>query len=220
MESTLLYHRLVIVICYNQSGRGERLASLLRPNKLRVEDGVHMAKEVWKDIPGYEGCYQISSLGRVRSLDRTVVYSNGQKHFYKGIVLKPGKGKTGYLTVRLGNHGREAGVHRLVAEVFIPNPDKKKDVNHINGDKADNRKENLEWVTRQENMEHCKKILKKQTGRAPIKVVCIESGKIYNSISEAAAETGASISHISTIINKKDTRTISGGYHWEKIKTD
>lgn len=176
-------------------------------------------KEIWKDIPGYEGLYQVSNMGRVRSLDRVLIYSNGQRHSYKGVLLKPGRGKTGYLSVCLGNHGREAGVHRLVAEVFIPNPENKSDVNHINGDKSDNRVKNLEWVSRKENMAHCKNVLKKQAGRKPVPVKCVETGECYSSISEAAMATGASINHISTIINGKSTRTISGGYHWEKIKS-
>ena len=174
-------------------------------------------EEIWKDIQGYEGMYQVSNLGKIRSLDRVVVYKNGQKHFYKGSILTPGKGVTGYLTVRLGSHGREAGVHRFVAENFIPNIEEKSDVNHINGDKSDNRVCNLEWVNRKENMAHCKNILKKRTGKAPVEVLCVEQNKIYASISDAAEKTGASISHISTIINKKGTRTISGGFHWKRL---
>ena len=119
--------------------------------------------------------------------------------------------------VRLGSHGREAGVHRFVAESFIPNIEGKTDVNHINGNKSDNRVCNLEWATRKENMAHCKKTLNKQPGKAPVRVLCVEQNKIYTSISEAAAKTGASISHISTIINEKGTRTISGGFHWKKV---
>lgn len=173
-------------------------------------------KEIWKDIPGYEGLYQVSNMGRVRSLGRTIIYKDGQKHFYKGKILSPGNGSTGYLHVRLGSKGREAGIHRLVAEAFIPNPDGKIDVNHINGVKSDNRVNNLEWCTRAENMKHCKKVLKKQTGRAPIKIRCIETGEIFLSLSDAAKKYSISLPHLSTVANKKSSRKIVGGLHWEK----
>ena len=176
-----------------------------------------MGSEIWKDISGYEGLYQVSNMGKVRSLDRTIVYKNGQRHFYRGKILKPGKGANGYIYVKLGKNGRDTGVHRLVAEAFIPNPDSKPDVNHINGVKSDNRTSNLEWCTRAENMEHCKKVLQKQTGRAPIKIRCVETGETFSSLSEAAKKYTLNIPHLSEIITKKSSRKIAGGFHWEKV---
>lgn len=176
-----------------------------------------MPEEIWKDIPGYEGLYQVSDLGKVRSLDRVIIYKNGQRHFYRGMILSPGKNISGYLNIRLGSNGRETGVHRLVAEAFIPNPDKKQDVNHINGDKADNRAKNLEWCTRAENMNHCKNVLGKQTGRTPIKIRCIETGEIFDNLTTASLATGASVPHLSDVLNKTSARKIAGGLHWEKI---
>ena len=101
--------------------------------------------EIWKDIEGYEGLYKISNLGRVKSLN----YNNTGKER----ILKLGGNRGNYPQVELGKNGerRTCLVHRLVAEAFIPNPDNKPCVDHINTIKTDNRVENLRWVTRKEN---------------------------------------------------------------------
>lgn len=101
--------------------------------------------EIWKDIEGYEGLYEISNLGRVKSLPRNTtkggiktVYKSGKSSYYKVLLCKNGKQK-------------QPTIHRLLASAFIPNPDNKPQVDHINGDKTDNRIENLRWVTKSEN---------------------------------------------------------------------
>ena len=117
-------------------------------------------KEEWRDIDGLRGLYQVSSRGRVRSLDTVHVKNIRHKQvncFYKSRILKANRTRNGYLLVMLGNHtvGKQNYlVHRLVAEAFIPNPQSKPTVNHINGVKHDNRVENLEWNTYQENTQH------------------------------------------------------------------
>ena len=113
-----------------------------------------MEEEIWVDIKGYEGFYQVSNLGRVRSLDREIIYPDGHIHKCKGKVLKNYIGNTGYLfvTLTINSKTKRVRVHRLVAETFIPNPDNKPEIDHINTIKTDNRVENLRWVTSKENM--------------------------------------------------------------------
>ena len=118
-------------------------------------------KEIWKDIKGYEG-YQVSNFGRVRSLDRI----DSNNHPLNGVILKPYISNSGYLLVGLYKQQRcyKKLVHRLVAEAFIPNPDNKPEIDHINTIKTDNtvflnedgsinyEKTNLRWTTRKENI--------------------------------------------------------------------
>ncbi len=113
-------------------------------------------EEIWKDIHGYEGIYQISNLGNVKGLAKTLLYSDGRIYNYKEKILK-GTLSRGYPTVHLYNleGGRETcAIHRLVAQHFIPNPDNKITVNHIDGVKDNNIVTNLEWATYKENNNH------------------------------------------------------------------
>lgn len=112
--------------------------------------------ENWKDIEGYAGLYQVSNLGRVKSSAHTTIDRNGKRHVVKGQILKPTVGKFGYARIRIYKSGKQkvALLHRLVAQVFIDNPENKPEVNHKNGIKSDNSAINLEWVTRSENLKH------------------------------------------------------------------
>ena len=112
-------------------------------------------KEIWKDIKGYEGLYQISSFGNVKSLDRYIINKNGDKQYFPGKYLTQGIGDS-YLKVTLSknNKQRTFRVHILVARTFIPNPENKPEVNHIDGNKKNNKVNNLEWNTRSENELH------------------------------------------------------------------
>lgn len=100
--------------------------------------------EIWRDIPEYEGLYQVSNLGRIRRGER---------------IKKPHVDHGGYLTVWLSKHSKMKclKVHRIVALSFIPNPENKRTVNHIDGDKQNNRIDNLEWATHSENISHAVK---------------------------------------------------------------
>lgn len=115
-----------------------------------------MRFEIWKDIPGYEDYYQVSNFGNVKSLDRYVVYKNGTKVFYKGKNLTLHKNKKGYIFIQLhkNNTWKNFSLHVLVAQAFVENPYNLPEVNHKDGNKQNNIDLNLEWVTRQENMQH------------------------------------------------------------------
>ena len=113
--------------------------------------------EVWKDIPNFEGSYQVSNMGRVRSLDRVVTFKNGSMRKHKGRVLKPHISHRGYerLTLCNDNGCNNKSVHRLVLEAFKPHANMiDLQVNHIDGNKLNNHLTNLEWVTGRDNMSH------------------------------------------------------------------
>lgn len=113
-----------------------------------------MDTEIWKDIPEFEGWYQISNMGRIRSIDRMVNYKhNAGSSFRKGQLLIPQLSNKGYLEVGLKVNGKGfyKRIHRLVATVFLPNPNNYPSINHINEIKTDNRAVNLEWCTHSHN---------------------------------------------------------------------
>ena len=112
--------------------------------------------ELWKDIKDYEGFYQVSNLGRVKSLSRSIYDSRGYMIYRKGKIKKPSFDKNGYPQIGLCKNGTviTRKIHRLVAEAFIPNPENKPEINHKDEDKLNNCVDNLEWVTEKENVNY------------------------------------------------------------------
>ena len=171
--------------------------------------------EIWKDIIGYEGYYQVSSLGRVRSLNRTVRNHLGFT-FAKGKVLS-GIPRNGYIRVQLFKDGKfkNYSIHRLVANAFVDNKNNMPEVNHKNEDKSDNRFNNLEWCSRKQNCNYgtrserqSKKISKN------ILQLTIDGHLIGNfkSAIEASRLLGFKSNHISECCN--GIRSTSNGYKW------
>lgn len=111
----------------------------------------HHDQEVWRPVKGYEDRYEVSSMGRVRSLPNRERSTRNRI-----VVLRPYVGDDGYPFVTIWRNGkkRKCTIHRLVAGAFIPNPEDKPQVNHIDGNKDNNRVSNLEWVTAAENVQH------------------------------------------------------------------
>lgn len=109
--------------------------------------------EKWKWIVGYKGLYQVSSFGRVRSVDRVVLNRRGWLRSYKGRILKPGKDSNNYLQVGFSKNGRRKYffVHRLVLTAFVCSRPTELQCRHMDGNPTNNRLDNLKWGTRQEN---------------------------------------------------------------------
>lgn len=105
--------------------------------------------EVWKDVIGYEGLYIVSSMGRIKSLDRIIATSNGKNQLHKGKMMKLLDNGNGYFFVRI--KGKISYIHRLVAKAFIPNPDNLPEVDHIDTNKGNNKVGNLKWASRKDN---------------------------------------------------------------------
>lgn len=241
-------------------------------------------KEIWKPITGYEGLYEISNLGRVKSLSRT--HNNRSGGYYskekiltpirtcqvnlskggvkrtfsinrlmlrafssshellEGLLMKDIKGyeglyavsscgkvwsyinnrfliprhqrKTGYNKVHLAKDGkiRDFLVHRLVAEAFIPNPENKPQVNHLDEDKTNNHVENLKWTTRLENVNYGTRNIR--AAKANSKAVqCVETGLIYESTAAASRTLALPASSISVAL--KYSHRTAGGFHWRRL---
>lgn len=113
-------------------------------------------EEIWKDIKGYEGLYQISNLGNVRSLERLVYKSDGVIQCRKQRIMAKRKSSDGYYFAKLNvdKNSKSIAIHRLVAEAFIPNPYNLPEINHIDTDRTNNVVTNLEWCTHKDNVKH------------------------------------------------------------------
>lgn len=115
-----------------------------------------LPNEEWRDVVGYEGLYQVSNMGRVKSLPRLILFCDGRRRFYNERIVKSQKVSTGYRNVSLYRNAvvEKIYVHRLVANAFLQNNNKYTDVNHLDGCKTNNKAENLEWCNRSRNIKH------------------------------------------------------------------
>jgi len=168
-------------------------------------------EEIWKDVKGYEGLYQVSNIGRVKRLRFTNRYTDREQERIKVLKLC----KKGYLRVALfkNGKGKHVEVQRLVAIAFIPNPDNKPEVNHIDGNKKNNKVENLEWVTISENAIHSARALQKNVRRVNQYDLQDRYLATYSSITIASEITGVKQSSISNVLAKR--RNKAGGYKWK-----
>ena len=185
--------------------------------------------EIWKSVVGYDGFYEVSSYGRVRSVDH---YGNtgirhSEQRMFKGHVLKQNRKRNGYLTVDLSmnNVVKTISVHKLVATAFLPRMDGQTQVNHINCNKADNRVENLEWCTDKANREHAK-LNGRYHNTAKKAVRCKQTKKVFESSYKAAEWVNES-----RYGNSKQVKNIAAkiravclgqqksahGYTWEQV---
>lgn len=190
--------------------------------------------EIWKSVKGYEGLYDVSNMGNVKSLRNGKALSVSYEKRYCTVALYKDKVK------------RHFYVHRLVAEAFCEKQKGREVVNHIDNDTHNNKAENLEWVTpksntlhsanqgRMKSRENIKKAIAANKGKSLTlttrqkisktkrenpsilrkAVVCVETGEVFNSITQAAASVGVSRSSISKCVSDNT----AGGFHWQYVK--
>lgn len=186
-------------------------------------------EEIWKDIEGYEGYYQVSNLGRVRSLDHIANSANGVPQRHKGKILKQSVRKLGYMRVHVSRDGVAASisVHRLVAAAFCERPDGMNVVNHIDNNPSNNRADNLEWTDYKGNMQHAAKqgrMKCKHTNylkgieahKVPVVAIAPDGTRTwFESGADAARSLGIPRGHISPICRGAYGYKTSHGYRFE-----
>lgn len=171
-----------------------------------------MSEMIWKSVAGFEGIYEVSSTGLVRSLDRVVKNGLTTTKIAKGKILRAGRKENGYLQVCLGRRNNRY-VHRLVGEAFVPNPNNRPEIDHIDGNRQNNSCDNLRWVNRSENNFNPVRVKK-----VKVKVLQLDpaTGEVvaeHGSMIEAAEAVKGSACKISRAAK---TGICHRGYKWTK----
>lgn len=191
--------------------------------------------ELWEPIKGMEGHYEVSNLGRIKSLKRIKKQWNGYKYIEYEIPEKIRKPRyfNGYYIVNLTVNGvrHQEWVHRLVAQAFIPNPNNLPEVDHKNGRKLDNRANNLRWVTKEDNMKYMQArqnklktkkfetkygknniVTKTSSNNDKTKVLHLETGKLYNSSRQASKDLNLSDANIRRSCRTNGQSAVKGNH--------
>ena len=173
-------------------------------------------EEIWKDIKGYEGLYQVSNLGRIKR----VLFKNNKTTIIKEKILKYTVKNNGYCKVNLykNNKQKTYHIHRLVAEAFIPNRDNSLEINHKDGNKKNNCINNLEWITHKENIQHGVKTglitnIDKAKNVLQFDKSMNQIGQ-YNSVKEVARKLGYDATSIAGCCRSKKYCKTAYGYIW------
>lgn len=181
-------------------------------------------EKIWKDVIGYEGFYEVSSIGNIRSVGRTVTRIDGVQYFKKSKLMSPCLSSCNYLTVTLTDSASQKSVlvHRIVAMAFVDGFDETLFVNHKDGNKLNNSVENLEWVTRKENVSHACKLglIPKDADRKDSKKIiqCDKKGnfiKEFDSLKQVQRTLGIPVSNLSAVANNYKHHKTAGGYSWK-----
>lgn len=187
----------------------------MKDKKLKCELYNDSMQEKWVDVAGYEGLYQVSNLGNVRSVSHYARNNmNGGNRFTEGRTLCKYKMPNGYLQVQLSKSDKreKCYVHRLVAKAFLENGKNLSDVNHKDGDKNNNSVSNLEWVSHRDNQIH---MVKNRMTRKMKPVLCVETQTEYPSVTDAQRESGCDRHFIKKCCESGEEYK---GKHWRWIK--
>jgi hypothetical protein len=175
--------------------------------------------EEWKDVKGFEGLYQISNMGRVKSLARYKKNNRGSRSLIGETILKQSKNNRGYCRIYLCKdaHKKAFSVHRLVADAFVPNPNNFTEVNHKDEDKQNNCADNLEWCDSNYNINYGTHNKRISLTKGCVVQAFDKYGNFvmeFHSMSEAGRKTGIPQQNISRCISGKCET--AGGYVWKK----
>ncbi len=177
--------------------------------------------EIWKAVKGYEGIYEVSNFGRIRSLDKEITFKDGRRRKFYGRILRTNTlNNSGYVTVGLHDHGHQISylLHRVVAEAFVENPNNYSEVNHIDQNKMNNSSDNLEWCTHKENVNHGDEIERgSQKQRKSFRQLDMDGNviKLWSGFKKMQRETGYQRKSVYECCTGK--RDSYKGFRWEYV---